>query len=55
MGNNQSPCMTCDRVKDPGNCDNKCCKVWQEWFLKKWESYRRYGQIQMSKSGGKEN
>ena len=33
---NESPCLTCVRVEDPANCENKNCKVWREWFLKKW-------------------
>ena len=37
---NESPCLTCTRVKDPGNCENKQCKVWREWWLKKWEEIR---------------
>ncbi len=30
------PCSNCRRVPKPNNCENKSCKVWREWFLKKW-------------------
>ena len=36
MKKNKSPCLTCTRVKDPKNCQNKSCSIWQEWFLKRW-------------------
>lgn len=43
----KSPCRSCTRVKDPGNCENKCCRVWNQWFLKSWADihgyYQRYG------------
>ncbi|MBQ8909714.1 MAG: hypothetical protein IJY91_01585 [Oscillospiraceae bacterium] len=42
-----SPCKTCTRVKDPGNCENKCCGVWRNWFLRQWKLingfYEAYG------------
>ena len=38
---NRKPCLTCTRVKDPVNCENKLCKDWQAWFLERWESMRR--------------
>ena len=38
---NQSPCMTCRRVKCPGNCENKQCQVWQRWFLHRSEQIRK--------------
>lgn len=37
-----SPCLYCTRVKDPVNCENKNCKVWQKWFLSRWELIRGY-------------
>lgn len=47
MANKKSPCETCTRVKDPGNCENKRCKDWEVWFLKRWAEihgyYSRYG------------
>lgn len=35
-----SPCLTCTRVKDPQNCENKNCNVWRNWFLMRWEQLR---------------
>lgn len=37
---NQSPCLTCTKVKDPSDCENKSCKAWKEWWLKRWEALR---------------
>lgn len=37
-----SPCLTCTRVRDPGNCENKNCRVWQAWFLERWSLIHRY-------------
>ena len=37
---NQSPCLTCIRVKDPSNCENKTCKLWKAWFIRTWEAMR---------------
>lgn len=37
---NQSPCLTCTRVKDPIDCEIKSCKEWREWWLKRWEALR---------------
>lgn len=36
----KSPCFTCTRVRDPKNCENKACRVWQAWFIDRWESIR---------------
>lgn len=36
-----SPCLTCTRVKNPRNCENKTCKDWQAWFIDRWEAMRR--------------
>lgn len=36
----QSPCLSCQRVRDPGNCENKLCKEWQAWFIARWEAMR---------------
>ena len=35
-----SPCLTCSRVRDPINCENKLCKDWQAWFIERWETMR---------------
>lgn len=39
--NRKSPCIICQRVRDPQNCENKLCKDWQAWFIDRWESMRR--------------
>ena len=35
-----SPCLTCTRVQNPYNCENKSCKEWQAWFIGRWETMR---------------
>lgn len=40
MNNVLSPCLSCTRVEDPENCTDKSCRIWQAWFLKKWEESR---------------
>ena len=47
MNNRISPCMTCTRVIDPHNCENKNCQVWQRWFLARWEAMRRSVRVEM--------
>lgn len=32
----QSPCVTCTRVPNPNNCENKLCQPWKQWFLARW-------------------
>ena len=36
----KSPCLTCTKVKDPCNCENKLCGKWRVWFLSEWEKKR---------------
>lgn len=36
----KSPCATCRRVKNPANCENKYCKLWQNWFVDRWDAMR---------------
>lgn len=36
-----SPCLYCSRVPNPGLCDNKKCRPWQQWFSQRWESTRK--------------
>ncbi len=43
----QSPCLTCTRVKDPENCENKNCKVWRQWFTGRWDEIRRDPRLRM--------
>jgi hypothetical protein len=40
---NEKPCLTCTTVADPEKCENKNCKAWREWFLKKWDELRCSG------------
>ncbi len=46
MENGQSPCLNCVRVKDPKNCENKQCRQWSNWFVKRWQGiydfYKKY-------------
>ena len=37
----KSPCLTCTRVRDPRNCENKVCKEWRAWFIDRWEAMRK--------------
>lgn len=46
---NPSPCLSCTRVKDPRNCDNKLCQPWRQWFLRRWDMIHRYPREQMDK------
>ena len=39
-----SPCVGCVRVKEPDKCENKNCKVWKAWFLRRWAEIYAYGQ-----------
>ena len=38
----QSPCMTCLRVSNPQECENKSCKLWQDWFVARWALLHSY-------------
>ncbi len=44
----ESPCTGCSRVDNWEKCDNKNCKLWQRWFLNRWEQLRKA----MGKEGG---
>ena len=35
-----SPCARCTRVTDPRQCENKDCRLWQKWFIEKWNKMR---------------
>lgn len=39
-----SPCDSCTRVCNPDGCENKHCKVWKSWFLRRWAAIYGYGQ-----------
>lgn len=49
----KSPCLTCTRVKDPRNCENKTCKLWQEWFMQRWQAMQARLGIQPKAEGEK--
>ena len=40
-----SPCEHCTRVRDPGACENKSCKVWKAWFLRRWAAIYGFGRV----------
>lgn len=42
-----SPCLSCSRVKDPENCENKNCKLWRQWFSSRWDAVRSNPRLQM--------
>ncbi len=42
MKNPVSPCLTCTRVQNPQECENKNCGVWRRWFIKSWDNFRNY-------------
>ncbi|MBO5050547.1 MAG: hypothetical protein J6C41_09030 [Oscillospiraceae bacterium] len=39
-----NPCKNCTRVQNPADCENKQCRVWQQWFLGRWEDIHGYYQ-----------
>ena len=40
---NCSPCVNCTRVANPECCENKNCKLWKSWFLRRWGAIYGYG------------
>jgi len=40
------PCISCTRVLDPENCENKNCRVWQRWYVETWDAMRREPRLQ---------
>lgn len=44
---NISPCRFCTRVREPEKCENKGCKVWQKWFVARWDQLRAYPRLQV--------
>ena len=44
-----SPCVTCRRVKEPSDCENKNCQVWRQWFIGRWDQLRSYPRQQQEK------
>ena len=47
----ESPCLGCCRVPEPADCENKACKLWQAWFVSRWERLRRYPRLAMDLPG----
>lgn len=45
-----SPCLTCTRVSDPRDCENKNCVLWQRWFVERWNMIRAYPRLQMEQA-----
>lgn len=45
-----SPCLSCTRVRDPQNCENKLCKDWQAWFIDRWETMREHVRLEMEQT-----
>lgn len=37
-----SPCLTCTRVENPADCENKNCQVWRQWFISRWDRMRSF-------------
>ncbi len=42
-----SPCLSCTSVRDPGNCENKNCVRWRNWFIRRWDTIRCYPRMEM--------
>ncbi len=42
-----SPCLSCTRVKNPADCENKNCKLWRQWFTSQWDALRSDPRLQM--------
>ena len=47
---NPSPCLTCTRVADPRECENKNCMRWRKWFLGRWEQIHNYPRAKMEQA-----
>lgn len=45
-----SPCLTCTRVRDPEQCENKACSVWRAWFIARWDSLRSSPRLAMEQA-----
>lgn len=41
-GRSKSPCLSCTRVANPLDCENKQCKAWKTWFLARWALIHAY-------------
>ena len=47
----RSPCLTCQRVRDPKNCENKMCEEWRRWWIGRWDAIRE-GVAKQAKGAG---
>ena len=47
---NNSPCLTCNRVADPSDCQNKNCVQWKTWWLDRWEQIRKQANVVSEKT-----
>ena len=36
----KNPCLSCTRVKNPRNCEDKNCQAWRQWFIQTWDQRR---------------
>jgi hypothetical protein len=43
----KKPCISCTRVTDPENCEDKRCQAWQRWFTDAWDQLRRQPRLSM--------
>lgn len=34
------PCLRCTRVPSPDCCNDKNCRLWQAWFINRWDALR---------------
>lgn len=51
--NDRSPCEGCTRLPNPEGCENKNCKLWKAWFLRRWGAIYGYGrQCGLHEKGG---
>ena len=44
------PCRGCTLVRNPAACENKACKQWQRWFIKRWDRFHTYPRQMMDKT-----
>jgi hypothetical protein len=38
----KKPCDSCKKVKDPEACENKYCKEWGRWWIRRWNLLRMF-------------
>lgn len=36
----KKPCLSCQRILDPCNCEDKSCRLWRRWFIDTWDELR---------------